>query len=155
MITDLYPLGLHLAGKAVLVVGGGAIAARRASALVEAGARVTVVAPVAGPDLRALLQTGALTWRERAYETGDLDGTWLAHTATGVTDVDTRVAADADAARIWCVNAAAHRASAAWIPAVARRGEVTVAVSAGGDPRRAMALRDAVADALDAGSLPL
>ncbi|TFD30012.1 uroporphyrinogen-III C-methyltransferase [Cryobacterium cryoconiti] len=155
MSTDLYPLGLRLTGKAVLVVGGGAVAARRASALVQAGARVTVVAPVAGPDLRALLHTGALTWRERAYETDDLDGAWLAHTATGVTDVDARVAADADAARIWCVNAAEHRSSAAWVPAVSRRGDVTVAVSAGGDPRRAMALRDAVADGLDAGSLPL
>ena len=151
----LYPLGLTLSGRAVLVVGGGAVAARRASGLVAVGALVTVVAPEAGPDLRALLATGAVTWRERDYRTGDLAGAWLAHTATGVTEVDTLVAADAESERIWCVNAADHTASAAWVPAVARRDDVTVTVSTGGDPRRAMALRDAIETSLDAGSLPL
>ena len=151
----LYPLGLHLAGRSVAVVGGGAVAARRASGLVLAGAIVTVIAPEAGPDLRSLVHTGAVTWRARPYATGDLDGAWLVHTATGVAEVDARVAADAEAARLWCVTASDHRSSAAWVPAVARRDEVTIAVSTGGDPRRAMALRDAIATALDAGSLPL
>jgi len=151
----LYPLGLKLSGRAVVVVGGGAVAARRASGLVGAGALVTVVAPEAGPDLRALLATGSVTWRERAYRSGDLADAWLVHTATGVAQVDALVAADAEAARIWCVNATDQAASAAWVPAVARRGDVTVTVSAGGDPRRAMALRDAVVGSLDAGSLPL
>lgn len=153
--TSLYPLGLHLEGRAVVVVGGGAVAARRASGLALAGALVTVIAPEAGPELRALLRTGAVTWRERPYATGDLDGAWLAHTATGVPAVDALVSADAEAARVWCVNAAAQADSTAWVPAVTRRDSVTVAVSAGGDPRRAMALRDAIGDALDAGSLPL
>ena len=151
----LYPLGLRLAGRAVVVVGGGAVAARRASGLVLVGAIVTVVAPEAGPELRSLVRHGALTWRARPYASGDLDGAWLAHTATGVPEVDAQFAADAEAARLWCVTASDHRGSAAWVPAVARRDAVTVAVSAGGDPRRAMALRDAIATALDAGSLPL
>ncbi|TFB48191.1 uroporphyrinogen-III C-methyltransferase [Cryobacterium tagatosivorans] len=153
--TTLYPLGLRLAGRAVTVVGGGPVAARRASGLVQAGAIVTVISPEAGAELRSLVQTGAVTWRARAYAPGDLDGAWLAHTATGIPEVDAQVAADADAARLWCVAASDHRSSAAWVPAVARRDDVTVAVSAGGDPRRAMALRDAIATALDAGSLPL
>ncbi|TFC05024.1 uroporphyrinogen-III C-methyltransferase [Cryobacterium mannosilyticum] len=151
----LYPLGLRLSGRTVLVVGGGAVAARRASGLVAVGALVTVVAPEACPDLRALLATGVVTWRNRGYRTGDLAGAWLAHTATGVTEVDTQVAADAEAARIWCVNAGDHTASDAWVPAVTRRDDVTVTVSTGGDPRRAMALRDAIATSLDAGELPL
>ncbi|MGO4104412.1 uroporphyrinogen-III C-methyltransferase [Leifsonia sp. YAF41] len=156
-MTDsiLYPLGLHLAGRSAVVVGGGAVAARRAAGLVAADAIVTVIAPEAGSDLRALLLTGAVTWLERGYRTGDLDGAWLVHTATGAADVDTQVAADAEAARVWCVNATDHRSSAAWVPAVTRGDDVTVAVSAGGDPRRAMALRDAIGHALDAGSLPL
>src|SRR5665647_799347 len=132
----LYPLGLHLEGRAVVVVGGGAVAARRASGLALAGALVTVIAPEAGPELRALVRSGALTWRERRYATGDLDGAWLAHTATGVSSVDAQVSADARAARVWCVNAAAQGDSTAWVPAVTRRDSVTVAVSAGGDPRR-------------------
>ena len=65
------------------------------------------------------------------------------------------MAADAEAQRIWCVNASDHEASAAWTPAVAVVDDVKIAVNAGGDPRRAMALRDAVATALETGDLPL
>ena len=69
--------------------------------------------------------------------------------------MDAQVAADAEAQRIWCVNASDHEASAAWTPAVAVVDDVKIAVNAGGDPRRAMALRDAVATALETGDLPL
>jgi uroporphyrin-III C-methyltransferase/precorrin-2 dehydrogenase/sirohydrochlorin ferrochelatase len=155
MSTGPYPLGLQLEGRAVVVVGGGAVAARRASGLVEAGALVTVIAPEVGPELRSLLRTGAVTWRERGYASGDLEGAWLVHTATGVAEVDALVSADAAAARVWCVDASDHERATAWMPAVTRRDDVTVSVAAGGDPRRAMALRDAIAGVLDAGALPL
>jgi uroporphyrin-III C-methyltransferase/precorrin-2 dehydrogenase/sirohydrochlorin ferrochelatase len=69
--------------------------------------------------------------------------------------VDTAVASDAEAQRVWCVNASDHESSAAWTPAVAEVDDVKIAVNAGGDPRRAMALRDAVATALESGDLPL
>src|SRR6478752_5678733 len=59
------------------------------------------------------------------------------------------------ALRLWCVNASDHESSAAWTPAVAVVDDVKIAVNAGGDPRRAMALRDAVATALATGDLPL
>lgn len=155
MTAHPYPLGVHLAGRAVVVVGGGAVAARRASGLVEAGALVTVIAPEAGAELRSLLRAGAVSWREREYVSGDLAGAWLVHTATGVAEVDALVSADAAALRIWCVDASDQRRATAWVPAVARRGDVTVSVSAGGDPRRAMALRDAIATRLAAGKFPL
>lgn len=155
MTAHPYPLGVHLAGRAVVVVGGGAVAARRASGLVEAGAIVTVIAPEAGAELRSLLRAGAVSWRERVYVSGDLAGAWLVHTATGVAEVDALVSADAAALRIWCVDASDQRRATAWVPAVARRGDVTVSVSAGGDPRRAMALRDAIATRLAAGKFPL
>ena len=80
---------------------------------------------------------------------------WFAQTATGVADVDARVAAEAETRRIWCVNASDHEASAAWTPASARVDDVTVAVNAGGDPRRARALKDAIVLALKTGRLPL
>jgi uroporphyrin-III C-methyltransferase/precorrin-2 dehydrogenase/sirohydrochlorin ferrochelatase len=150
-----YPLTLRVAGRRVLVVGGGPVAARRARALVEAGADVHVVAPQAAPDIARLAADGALTWVPRGYRGGDLDGAWLAHTATGQPAVDARVLADADAARIWCVQAAAADVATAWVPAVARVDDVVVAVNAGGDPRRAARLRDAVAGLLRGGQLPL
>ena len=151
----LYPLGLRLEGKRVAVIGGGAVASRRAAALVHSGAIVTVIAPEASAGLRDLVATGALTWRQRPYRAADLVGVWLVHTATGVAHVDAQVSADAERAQLWCVNASDHDSATAWMPAVTRLGDVTVSVATGGDPARAMALRTAIADALEAGSLPL
>ena len=154
-IQDIYPTALRLLGRPVLVVGGGPVAARRAKGLLDAGAEVTVVAPVASPALRELADAGLLAWEARDYRASDVDGVWFVQTATGVAAVDAQVAADAEAQRIWCVNASDHEASAAWTPAVAVVDDVKIAVNAGGDPRRAMALRDAVATALETGDLPL
>ena len=154
-IQDIYPTALRLLGRPVLVVGGGPVAARRAKGLLDAGAKVTVVAPVASDKLRELADSGLLTWEPREYRTEDVDGVWFVQTATGTSAVDGQVAADAEARRIWCVNASDHEASAAWTPAVAEVDDVKIAINAGGDPRRAMALRDAVATALETGDLPL
>ncbi|MBI1376257.1 MAG: uroporphyrinogen-III C-methyltransferase [Frankiales bacterium] len=151
-----YPLVLDLAGRRVLVVGGGPVAARRATALVAAGAVVEVVAPWLCEPLAALVADRAVTWHPREYADGDIDGAWLVHTATGEPGTDAAVASAAEAARVWCVRADDAGSSAAWTPAVARAADgVLVAVSGGGDPGRARALRDAVAAALDTGTLPL
>ncbi|MEI2278610.1 uroporphyrinogen-III C-methyltransferase [Paenarthrobacter ilicis] len=154
-IQDIYPTALRLLGRPVLVVGGGPVAERRAKGLLDAGALVTVVAPVATENLKALHHSGILTWEPREYRTEDLDGVWFVQTATGTAAVDTQVASDAEAQRLWCVNASNHEASAAWTPAVAVVDDVRIAINAGGDPRRAMALRNAVATALETGDLPL
>lgn len=153
--SDIYPTALRLLGRPVLVVGGGPVAARRARGLLDAGAQVTVVAPLACPAVTDLAAAGLLIWAPRTYRRGDIDGVWFVQTATGDTAVDEQVAADAEAQRIWCVNASNHEASAAWTPAVAAVDDIRIAVNAGGDPRRAMVLRDAVATALAAGDLPL
>ena len=154
-IQDIYPTALRLLGRPVLVVGGGPVAARRAKGLLDAGAQVTVVAPLACPALTDLADAGLLTWEPRTYRPADVDGVWFVQTATGDAAVDAQVSADAEAQRIWCVNASDHESSAAWTPAVAVVDDVKIAVNAGGDPRRAMALRDAVATALETGDLPL
>jgi uroporphyrin-III C-methyltransferase/precorrin-2 dehydrogenase/sirohydrochlorin ferrochelatase len=126
-------------------VGGGPVATRRAKGLLDAGARVTVVAPAASAGLMEMADAGLLTWEQRPYRSSDVDGVWFVQTATGDSAVDAQVSAEAEAQRVWCVNASDHEASAAWTPAVAVVDDVQIAVNAGGDPRRAMALRDAVA----------
>ncbi len=155
MSAPSYPLVLDVAGRRVLVVGGGPVAARRAAGLADAGADVVVVAPYLCEPLAELVAAGRAAWRPREYVGGDLEGAWLVHTATGDEDVDRQVAAHAEADRIWCVQAADAGSSAAWTPALARVGDVLVAVSGGADPRRAVRLRDAVQAALESGDLPL
>lgn len=164
MSQPSYPLFLDLTGRRVLVVGGGPVAARRASGLLEAGAAVEVVAPWVNEDLAALVADGRVQWHERDYLVGDLvdpEPAWLVHTATGDRSTDEAVAAHSAAARIWCVRADDAEASSAWTPAVARGGAGTaaeglsIAVTASRDPRRARAVRDAVAAALDCGTLPV
>jgi uroporphyrin-III C-methyltransferase/precorrin-2 dehydrogenase/sirohydrochlorin ferrochelatase len=142
-----YPLHLDLTGRRVLVVGAGAVAVRRVRGLVEAGAAVEVVALEVSGDLPDV------PVQQRAFVAGDVEGAWLVLACTGV--VDDEVSAACAARSIWCVRADDATRSAAWVPAVTRVDDVVVSVTAGGDPRRATALRDAIALSVDTGSLPL
>jgi uroporphyrin-III C-methyltransferase / precorrin-2 dehydrogenase / sirohydrochlorin ferrochelatase len=146
-----YPLMLDMAGRRAVLVGGGQVALRRARGLLDSGANVVVIAPSVLPELAAL----PVTVLRRRYRDGDLAAAWVAHAATSDPDVNARVAAEADRNRIWCARADDAAASAAWTPALARDGDVAVAVTAGGDPRRAQRLRAAIQLALAEGSLPL
>ncbi|MEV0829147.1 uroporphyrinogen-III C-methyltransferase [Nonomuraea rubra] len=148
-----YLLGLRLSGRRVLVVGGGRVAQRRVPALLEAGAEVTVVSPSVTPALDDLIAAGRVTWHARPYEVGDCDGAWLVQACTDDRSVNTAVAAEAEAKRVWCVRADDKDASAAWTPATGRVDEISVAVTAGGDPRRAAGIRDAVVEALRDGTV--
>ena len=146
-----YPLMLDGARLEALVVGGGAVATRKVRGLLDAGARVRVVAPVVSDDLAALATAGPrLTIERRAYAAGDAGQALLVIAATDQREVNARVAADAQAlGRLVnvadapdegnCSTAATHRA-----------GELTVGVSAGGVPAVAARVRDLVAERLDA-----
>ena len=149
--SPTYPLMLSMAGRRAVVVGGGTVALRRTRSLLEAGAHVVVIAPAVLAELAAL----PVTVLRRGYRDGDLSAAWLAHAATNDAAVNELVAAEADRSRIWCVRADDGSASAAWTPAITRHGDATVAVTAGGDPRRSQRLRSAIALALAEGSMPV
>jgi uroporphyrin-III C-methyltransferase/precorrin-2 dehydrogenase/sirohydrochlorin ferrochelatase len=151
MTAPQYFLALGLQGRRAVVVGGGRVALRRVRGLLDAGANVVVIAPEVDAELAAL----PVTVLAREYRDGDLAAAWLAHAASDDPAVNARVAAEAERNRIWCVRADDASASAAWTPAVARHDDVAVAVTAGGDPRRAQGLRAAVEAALAEGTLPL
>lgn len=141
-----YPLHLDLNGRRVLVVGAGPVGVRRLRALLEAGALADVVALDAPDGLGVPLQ-------RRAFRADDVDGAWLVMACTGTVDADVAVACEDRGT--WCVRADDASASAAWVPAVLRHDDLAVSVTAGRDPRRAVAVRDAVGLALDTGTLPL
>ena len=149
-----FPLSLDLAGRRVLLVGGGRVALRRARAFIEAGGELVVVAPSLSGGMADLVAAGRATWVPRGYRPGDLEGAWLVHTATGVPTVDAQVSRDAAQARIWCVDATDARRATAHVPA--RRvvespsGPVTIAVNASADPVRARAIATQIASSLGA-----
>jgi uroporphyrin-III C-methyltransferase/precorrin-2 dehydrogenase/sirohydrochlorin ferrochelatase len=149
----VYPVGLRLLGRRVVVVGGGQVAHRRVAGLLEARARVTVVSPAVTPALEALVEPGSLTWVPRRYEPGDLDGAWYAVAATDDPAVNAAVAAEAEGLRIFCARADDRSASSVWTPAVGRQGDLVVGVHGGGDPQRAVGVRDAVVAGLTDGSI--
>ncbi|MFL6288448.1 MAG: NAD(P)-dependent oxidoreductase, partial [Actinomycetes bacterium] len=150
-----YPLLLDLTGRRAVVIGGGPVAARRARGLVDAGADVHVVAPFICEDIWDAAESGQLTVHVREFAISDLDEAWLVHTATGEQFTDDLVAEEANRRQLWCVRADDAAKSSAWTPAVARIGDVVVAVNAGGDPRRAVSIRNAIDQQLSTGALPL
>ena len=115
-----YPVGLRLAGRRVVVVGGGAVAQRRIPTLLGAGALVTVVSPVVRPAIEAMAASGEITHVPRPYAGGDLDGAWYALACTDVPEVNAAVAQGAQRRRIFCVRADAAPGGSAVTPAVPR-----------------------------------
>src|SRR4029450_10600777 len=131
-MADYFPVFLDLRGRRCLVVGGGEVGEPKTRALLECGARVTIVSPLLTPGLAALAASGRLVHRARPFVRSDPRGCALAVAATGDPRVDRVVAA---AARRWraLVNVVDRPQHCAFIvPAVLRRGELQIAVSTGG-----------------------
>ncbi|MEY9963850.1 uroporphyrin-III C-methyltransferase/precorrin-2 dehydrogenase/sirohydrochlorin ferrochelatase [Streptacidiphilus sp. MAP12-16] len=147
-----YPAGLRLAGRRVVVLGGGTVAQRRLPALLAAGADVLLIAPDTTPAVQAMADAGELTWLARPYAHGDLADAWYVLAATDDPGANSAAAAEAEANRTFCSRSDDASAATAWTPAAGRHAETTVAVLSG-DPRRSAALRDAIVNALRDGSL--
>ena len=144
-----FPLFVELAARPCVVLGGGAVAERKVRGLLEAGALVTVISPALTPALARLVAVGRIAHVPRAYSEGDLAGTTLAFAATDDGAINAAVAREGRARGVW-VNAADDPAHCdAIIPAIVRRGDVTVAVSTGGaSPALARAVREHLERAL-------
>ena len=137
-----YLAGLRLAGRRVVVVGGGAVAARRAVRLLEAGAELVLVAPEVTPELARLAVAGRLRWEPRRYRPGDLHGAWYVLAATDDPPTNRQVSAEAEERRVFCVRADCAVEATAWTPATGEVDGVQVAVLAGRNPREATRVRD-------------
>ncbi|MFW6189144.1 MAG: precorrin-2 dehydrogenase/sirohydrochlorin ferrochelatase family protein [Planctomycetota bacterium] len=138
----LYPMFAELAGRGVLVVGGGSVAARKVRRLLETGARVTVVAPAVCDQVAELARDGALVLHKRTYEEQDLEGVWLVVTATDDEELNRTVSEAAVDRRIFCNVVDQPHLCTFQVPALVRRGMLQVAVStAGASPALAKRLR--------------
>lgn len=145
------PLLVEGSGLEVLVVGGGAVAARKARTFLDAGARVRVVAPTMHESLTSLADAhGALELERRGYRDGDVGDATLVVVATNDRAVNARVAADARRAhRLVNVADAPDDGNVATM-ATHRAGGLVIGVSAGGVPAAATRIRDAIAARFDA-----
>src|SRR6476659_3350623 len=94
-----YPVGLRLAGRRVVVVGGGQVAQRRVPTLIAAGADVVVVSPEVTPAIEGL--AAEITIGLRPFERSDLDGAWYAMAVTDDADVNAAVVEAAEERRIF------------------------------------------------------
>lgn len=145
-IDDGYPIVVRLAGRPVLVVGGGVIALRKTEGLVAAGATITVVSPDFADGFESL---AGVTLVQRRYEPADLDGAWLVVAATNDPVVQQQIFDECEARGVFC-NAVDDPDRCSFIlPAVERRGPVLVTVSTQGrSPTLAKHLRNLLAVAI-------
>ena len=151
-----FPIFLDLAGKPVLLVGGGDVAARKFALLGEAGAVVTIVAPELGTELTAAVASGAATHVAREFHAGDMNGAWLVVAATNDRAVNAAVAAAANTARIPCNVVDDRELSSFIMPAIIDRSPVQIAVSTGGtSPVLARLIRERLETLLDGSLGPL
>lgn len=146
----LYPLFADLSGRRVLVVGGGTVGERKASALLEAGAQVVVGAPELSPALASWVKQTRVQWHRGHFDERWLDDVWLVVAATDDPALHQRIRALADARRLFVNIVDDAEQSSFHVPAVIDRTPVTVAISSGGHaPMLARLLRERLETLLD------
>ncbi len=126
------PANMLVRGRKVVVVGAGRIATRKIGPLLELHAQVEVVAPEATRDVQGLAAAGQLVWHRRGFVADDLDGAWLAFTATGDPAVDAAVFAAGEARRVWVNSADDPENCSFTLVSVIRRSDLVLTVGTGG-----------------------
>ena len=152
MTESSYLAGLRLAGKKVVVVGGGTVAQRRLPLLIASGADVYIISRAVTPAVEAM---DGISLSVREYRDGDLDGAWYAIAATDDAQVNAAVVDEADRRRIFCVRADIAVEGTAVTPATFSYAGLSVGVLAGGEHRRSAAVRSAIREALQTGVITL
>ncbi len=148
--TPLYPLFLNLQGRPILVVGGGEVAARKVLPLLECGAEVRVGAPALNEALLKLKAEGRISHLEGEFQAHWLDEVFLAIAATDEVEVNRAVAEEGAARRLWVNVVDDTELTRVQVPAVVRRGPLTVAISSGGAaPVLARQLREKIEQSVD------
>jgi len=131
-MKNFYPIFLDVAGKRAVVIGGGAVAARKAATLSSAGALVLVISPELHPDLALMVKNGAVAHESRRYQPGDLAGAAVAVAATDNPETNIKAASEARASGVPVNCVRPPDAGDFIVPSSIKRGDLTVAISTGG-----------------------
>ena len=146
--TPFYIACLKLKGRRCLVVGGGAMGLEKTEGLLACGGDVTVISPVAGPELEALAAEGSIRWEPRAYAgPADLEAVFMVIACTDDTDVNIRIYEDAER-RAMLVNVVDVPPLCNFIlPAIVRTGPLAIAIStAGASPALAKRMKREISE---------
>ncbi len=138
-----YPVFLRLEGRLCVVVGGGEVAERKVEALVEAGARVRVIAPEVTPRIARWAEEGRIELERRPYREGDLSGAWLCVAATDDQAVQEAVFSEAEKKGLFCNVVDRPERCSFIVPSVIKRGRLQLAIStSGASPAAARRIRE-------------
>ncbi len=127
-----YPVNLDIEDRRCLVVGGGAVGTRKVLSLMDCGASVRVVSPDVTEQLKSLHDRGEIEVRCREYRSSDLEGAFLVIGATDDEDENRKIHSDASKLGILCNIADRPEICSFVLPAVVKRGDLTIAVSTSG-----------------------
>ena len=139
---SLFPAFLKLDNRPVLVVGGGAIATAKTPSLLNAGARLTVIAPKLSCDLAELVRNRSITWLPKPFAPSDLGGMFLVIAATNIRELNAAVYAEADKRHILCNAVDDIDHCHFYYGSIVQRGDLQIAISTNGkSPALAQRLR--------------
>jgi precorrin-2 dehydrogenase/sirohydrochlorin ferrochelatase len=139
---SLFPIFLKLQDKSAIVVGGGTIAESKIPGLMEAGAKVRVIAPAINKKIAEWVREARLEWSQKAFASGDLQGASLVIAATSASGVNKAVFLEAEARGIWCNSVDDVDNCHFYYGAVVQRGDLQIAISTNGkSPAFAQRLR--------------
>lgn len=149
-MTALFPMFLKLDGRKCVVVGAGTIAAQKLESLLESGADVRVVAPVASDEIRELARSGRVTWIQTEFHAEHLQDASLVIAATGNPEVNQAVYSAAQQLSVFCNSVDEPERCDFYYPALVRRGDLQIAIStAGKSPALAQRIRKELEEQFD------
>jgi siroheme synthase-like protein len=150
-MADLFPLFLKLEGRRCVMVGAGKIARQKLAGLLDAGADLHLVAPVAAEEIQKLASDGRLSWARTEFEPAHLNGAVLVIAATGDPAVNEKVYRAAIERGVLCNSVDEPARCDFYYPAVVRRGDLQIAIStAGKSPALAQRIRRELEEQFDA-----
>lgn len=139
---SLFPMFVKLAGRRVVVVGGGEIAASKMDGLLQAAAKVVVVSPAINAQISALVRERQIVWREKEFAPEDLQDAFLVIAATSVPSVNESVFHAADARGLLCNAVDDIENCHFYYGSIVQRGDLQIAISTNGkSPALAQRLR--------------
>ena len=131
-MNEPYPINLILKNKQVTVIGGGKVAERKITSLIDTGAKITVIAPEATEKIKSLAEGKRLVFKQKNFSDDDIEGSFLVFVSTDSNEVNHRVSRVAREKGILVNCVDTPEECAFFVPSFFRRGSLTLAVSTGG-----------------------